>query len=255
VTEGSDVTPASDQSIVLQAAEETEWLALTVGDTLTLSFDRQDERTVVIAGLIAKPPSNTVMVSLGDEWASVASDNVLPAGTMPMPSTYVVDVEKEKMDAALARLSELPKTFALEVTQLNELVDRMFRQLSALPLIVAVLALFAGGVIVANTVSLATLERKRQIGIMKAIGLRSRDVLRLLLLENGLIGLAGGVLGAGLGAVGVAITGLVADDAGSFPFLTLAALILLALGIALIATLVTAYGASREKPLIVLRYE
>jgi ABC-type antimicrobial peptide transport system permease subunit len=80
-------------------------------------------------------------------------------------------------------------------------------------------------------------------------------VLRLLLLENGLIGLAGGVLGAGLGAAGVAITGLVADDAGSFPFLTLAALILLALAIALIATLVTAYGASREKPLIVLRYE
>ena len=114
---------------------------------------------------------------------------------------------------------------------------------------------FAGGVIVANTVSLATLERRREIGIMKAIGLRSRDVLRLLLLENGLIGLAGGVIGAGIGAVGVAITGLVAENPGSFPFLTLAALVASALTIAIGATLVTALGASREKPLIVLRYE
>jgi putative ABC transport system permease protein len=255
VVEGGDVTPISDQSIVLQASDETEWLGLDVGDTLTLRFEGRDKRTVTIAGLIAKPASETVVVSLGDEGASVASDNVLPDGIKPLPSAYVVDVEEEKVDAALATLSDLPDVFALEVTQLNELVERMFRQLTALPLIVAVLALFAGGVIVANTVSLATLERRREIGIMKAIGLQSRDVLRLLLLENGLIGLAGGVIGAGIGAIGIAITGLVAENPGSFPFLTLAALVGLALAIALGATLVTAYGASREKPLIVLRYE
>jgi predicted lysophospholipase L1 biosynthesis ABC-type transport system permease subunit len=255
VVEGSDITPVSDQSIVLQGSEETEWLGLNVGDTLTLSFEGQDESTVTVAGLIAAPASNTVMVSLGDEWASVASDNVLPEDTKPLPSVYVVDVEEGKVNAALARLSELPGTFALEVTQLNELVERMFRQLSALPLIVAVLALFAGGVIVANTVSLATLERRRQIGIMKAIGLQSRDVLRLLLLENGLIGLAGGVIGAGIGAATIAITGLVAENPSSFPYATLAALVLLGLAIALGATLITAHSASREKPLIVLRYE
>jgi putative ABC transport system permease protein len=255
VANGSDVTPASDQRIVLQESEETEWLGLGVGDTLTLRFEGQAERTVTIAGLIAKPTSNTVVVSLGDEGASVASDNVLPDGIKPLPSVYVVDVAKEKVGTAVATLSEIPDVFALEVTQLNELVDRMFRQLTALPLIVAVLALFAGGVIVANTVSLATLERRREIGIMKAIGLQSRDVLRLLLLENGLIGLAGGLIGAGVGAAGIAITGLVAENPGSFPFLTLAALVGLALAIALGATLVTAYSASREKPLIVLRYE
>ena len=90
---------------------------------------------------------------------------------------------------------------------------------------------------------------------MKAIGLRSRDVLRLLLLENGLIGLAGGMIGAGVGAVAIVLMGVLSDGPGSFPFLTLVALILLAVAIALGATLVTAYGASREKPLIVLRYD
>jgi putative ABC transport system permease protein len=255
VAAGSDVTPAGDKSIVLQESDETEWLGLNVGDALTLNFEGQDERTVTIAGLIARPSSDTVVVSLGDEGASVGSDNVLPDGIQPLPSAYVLDVEEEKVNAALATMSDLPGVFALEVTQLNELVERMVRQLTALPLIVAVLALFAGGVIVANTVSLATLERRRQIGIMKAIGLQSRDVLRLLLLENGLIGLAGGMIGAGIGAVAIVLMGVLSDNPGSFPFLTLVALILLAVAIALGATLVTAYGASREKPLIVLRYE
>jgi putative ABC transport system permease protein len=120
---------------------------------------------------------------------------------------------------------------------------------------VAVLALFASGVIIANTVSLATLERRRQIGIMKAIGLRSRDVLRLLLLENGLVGLIGGVIGAGMGGLGVVLLGVVSDDPGGFPVLTLVALVVLAVAIAMGATLVTAYSAARERPLIVLRYE
>jgi putative ABC transport system permease protein len=236
-------------------SDEVEWLGLDVGDALTLSFDGQDERTVTVAGLIPRPESDTVVVSLGDEGASVGSDNVLPDGIRPLPSAYVLDVEEEKINAALARMSDLPGVFALEVTQLNELVERMVRQLTALPLIVTVLALFAGGVIVANTVSLATLERRRQIGIMKAIGLRSRDVLRLLLLENGLIGLAGGMIGAGIGALSIVLMGVLSDNPGSFPFLTLVALILLAVAIALGATLITAYGAAREKPLIVLRYE
>ncbi len=255
VAQGSDINPSSDRSIVLQASDETEWLGLKVGDTLTLRFDGKDERTTTIAGLIAKPTSDVVMVSLGDETAAVGSDNAIPEGLEPLPAVFVVDVEKEKVNAVLAELSNIPEVFALEVTQLNELAERMFNQLSALPLVVAVLALFASGVIVANTVSLATLERRRQIGIMKAIGLQSRDVLRLLMLENGLVGLAGGVIGVGIGAVAIVLMGTLSDNPGGFPFLTLVALILLAVAIALGATLVTAYGASREKPLIVLRYE
>jgi putative ABC transport system permease protein len=255
VTDGSDIAPASDRSILLHESDETHWLDLKVGDRLTLRFDGKDERTVTIAGLVTKPSEDVVEVNLGDNTPALGSDDVIPEGLEPRPSAYVVDVEEEKVYAVLEVLSELPNVVALEVSQLNELLEKTFKQLSALPLMVGVLALFASGVIVANTVSLAAIERRRQIGIMKAIGLQSRDVLRLLLLENGLIGLAGGVIGAGMGAAGIVLLGVLSNDFGSFPFLTLAALILLAVAIALVATLVTAYGASREKPLIVLRHE
>ena len=255
VAEGSDITAASDRSVVLQATDETEWLGLKVGDTLTLHFEGEEERTITVAGLIAKQPSQTITVNLGNEQAAIGSDNVIPPGLEPLPSAFVIDVEKDKVNETLATLSNIPDILAIEVTQLNEMLEKLINQITALPMVVAVLALFASSVIIANTVSLATLERRRQIGIMKAIGLQSRDILRLLLLENGLIGLMGGVLGAGIGAIGVVLMGVLSSSPGSFPFLTLAGLILLAVLITLGATLVTAYGAAREKPLIVLRHE
>jgi putative ABC transport system permease protein len=102
---------------------------------------------------------------------------------------------------------------------------------------------------------LAVLERRREIGVLKALGLQSRHVLRLLLLENGLIGLVGGVLGCAVGGAGIVLLGVLADSPGSFPFATLGLLLLLAIAIALGATTLTAWKASREKPLVVLRYE
>jgi putative ABC transport system permease protein len=115
------------------------------------------------------------------------------------------------------------------------------------------LALFAAGVIMANTVSLSTLERRRQIGIMKALGLQAESALGLLLLENGLVGLVGGLLGTGLSAIALSLSGALGQ--GRIPLGALGLLILLAVGLTLGATLLTAYGASREKPLNVLRYE
>ncbi|MFN8376536.1 MAG: FtsX-like permease family protein [Anaerolineae bacterium] len=67
--------------------------------------------------------------------------------------------------------------------------------------VVGLLSLLAAATIMANTVALATLERRRQIGILKAIGLKGGRVLRVMLLENSLIGVLGGLLGIGLSAI------------------------------------------------------
>jgi len=48
-----------------------------------------------------------------------------------------------------------------------------------------------------NTQYISVLERTREIGLMKALGMRSRDVRRLFMLEAGWIGFLGGILGAG----------------------------------------------------------
>lgn len=51
---------------------------------------------------------------------------------------------------------------------------------------------------VANTMTMAILERTKEIGLMKAIGATDRDVLTIFLIEAGLVGLCGGLAGVGL---------------------------------------------------------
>ncbi|MEM3030945.1 MAG: ABC transporter permease [Candidatus Micrarchaeia archaeon] len=64
---------------------------------------------------------------------------------------------------------------------------------------VAAISLVVGGIGIANTMFMSVMERTREIGTLKAIGARNRDVLLLFLAESALIGLVGGALGVALG--------------------------------------------------------
>ena len=67
---------------------------------------------------------------------------------------------------------------------------------------IAAISLFVGGVGIANTMYTSVIERTREIGVMKAIGARNSDVLSIFLIESGLLGLVGGIVGALIGLGG-----------------------------------------------------
>ncbi|HEV2953759.1 MAG TPA: ABC transporter permease, partial [Candidatus Dormibacteraeota bacterium] len=73
---------------------------------------------------------------------------------------------------------------------------------------VGAIALFISGIGIVNTMIMATYERTREIGIMRALGVSRRAVLALFTYEAGLIGLMGGAIGAGLAVA----AGLVANS-------------------------------------------
>jgi putative ABC transport system permease protein len=66
---------------------------------------------------------------------------------------------------------------------------------------IAAVALVVGGVGMMNTMYTSVLERTREIGVLKAIGARDGQVLALFLVDSGLMGLIGGVLGLAAGGV------------------------------------------------------
>jgi len=94
---------------------------------------------------------------------------------------------------------------------------------------------------------------------LKAIGLKGKRVLLVMLLENTLVGLLGGLIGIGLSALGVAImTALGMGDAIPIPrdaTLTAVALMVASVVIAWVATLASASVAINERVAQVLRYE
>jgi len=110
------------------------------------------------------------------------------------------------------------------------------------------------------------LERTKEIGVLKALGARSRDVLLLFVAEAALIGLAGGIIGT-LGAVGLAQMGNAAVDrlvqsvtgTGIDVFRTdfgiAVAALLLAVVLSTVSGLLPSMRAAVQDPSRALRYE
>jgi len=66
---------------------------------------------------------------------------------------------------------------------------------------IAVISIIVGTIGIVNTMSTSVLERRKDIGIMKAIGAKNGHIFTIFLIESGLLGLAGGILGVGVGVL------------------------------------------------------
>jgi ABC-type antimicrobial peptide transport system permease subunit len=99
------------------------------------------------------------------------------------------------------------------------------------------------------------LERRRELGVLKALGYTSDRVLGGVLLENGATAAVGGLLGMVIVAVAVGIFGRVTKTnlgvGAPIAILIIAGVVLLAT----FTALAVAWGAVRVRPLEVLRYE
>ncbi|HEX7140758.1 MAG TPA: FtsX-like permease family protein, partial [Vicinamibacterales bacterium] len=123
----------------------------------------------------------------------------------------------------------------------------------------ALLALIIGGLSVVNTMFMAVSERVREIGLKKAVGATTFNVMSEFLLEATFIGLLGGVLGYAIGAV-VTIVANATTPAGQPPlFLITPTLTVLAIGFAIVlgavAGVLPAWRAARMDPVLALRTE
>jgi len=88
-----------------------------------------------------------------------------------------------------------------------EAVNTILSAINIVVIGIAMISLIVGGIGIANTMYTSVLERKKEIGTMKAIGAKNSDILNIFLIESGLLGLVGGSIGALIGiglALGVA---------------------------------------------------
>ncbi len=83
---------------------------------------------------------------------------------------------------------------------------------------VAAISLIVGGLSVINTMAMSVAERTREIGIKRAIGGSRGRIIRELVAEAGIIGLIGGLIGLGLGAVVVVLANELGRASGTVLF-------------------------------------
>ncbi len=92
------------------------------------------------------------------------------------------------------------ETFSVQTSeQLLTTFTNIFGIVQAVLVGIAAISLVVGGIGIMNTMYTSVLERTKEIGVMKAIGARNSDILLIFLIESGMLGLVGGLIGIGLG--------------------------------------------------------
>lgn len=176
------------------------------------------------------------------------------------------DVVAESVEKRLRRsrgLDEGKEDFSVQSsTELIESFNAVFNIIQVVFVGIAAISLLVGGIGIANVMFTAVLERTREIGVMKAIGARNKDVLLMFLVESGFLGLVGGVIGIlfGMGiSKTVEIFANTAFGPGTIyasysPFLIIGMLVF-SVGLGALSGVLPARRASKLKPVEALRYE
>ncbi len=218
-------------------------------------------RTLTVIGVLAQTAPQT-MVGLYTSQAALTPT----FGDRVGPTTYLIALRPGVDPVTTAKgLESAFLSSGMQADAFSKLLhdavsasmtfDRLIEAFMALGLLVGVTAL---GVISAR----AVVERRQQIGVLRAIGFRKGMVQLTFLIESSFIALTAIVVGAGLG-IAVAYN-VVADYARQpsmenlslgVPWLTLAIIFLLVYAVAMATTLVPARRASRIFPAEALRYQ
>lgn len=138
-------------------------------------------------------------------------------------------------------------------------VNSVIGAIQAFIIIIASISIIVGSIGIVNTMSTSVLERKKEIGIMKAIGARNSQIFLQFFVESGFLGLIGGALGAIFGVlVGVAGTYGINNWLGSTiePQISFGLIFFSLIGsflIGAIAGIVPAMKAAKQNPVEALR--
>ena len=199
----------------------------------------------------------------GTYWSQLAQANGWRGGEFA--SITLLADSGSAVNALSAHITSLgfqTQTFGDQFRGFEDLLSRLRLALLGLAIVALLLACLG----IANTMYTAVLERTKEIGVLKALGARRRDVLLLFVAEAAVIGLAGGLIGTVI-AVALARVGNTAVDrltqgvasGGLDVFRTDAWVVVAALALAVLLSTVSgllpAVRAGLQDPVKALRYE
>jgi len=251
-----------DEILLTQAAARD--LRLDLGDTLEIAGE------AFTVGGILRPTGDSnvegaIFLSLETLWTLVdagAQEISLAWARAGGPEPQRVEALAREVEAQLAAQGLAGRMLVQTAPRVLEVVEGVLGALRGAFTALAAIALLVGAVGLTNTMYTAVLERRREIGVLLALGARPSQIAALYLLEAGLLGLLGGALGliAGVGlaqSFALLLRSILQAPAISVGLdLTLLGVALGgAIGLGLVAGGLPAYRAAGLSPAWALRFE
>jgi len=122
-------------------------------------------------------------------------------------------------------------------------------------IVIASISLIVGGIVIMNIMLVSVTERTREIGIRKALGARSRDVLRQFLIESVTLALIGGLFGVTGGVAVAKLVTLLIGMPSAIKFWAIIAGLLVSASVGIFFGVYPARKAARLDPIVALRFE
>ena len=240
--------PGSDETLL--GSEVYSALEFSIGSSIDMN-----DRTFTVTGYLSETGSNddyTVFLPLATAQEMMGLPgkvSVVDIGAL-CSDCPVEEISKQIMDA-------IPGVKATPVKQAVETRMMAVEQAASFSLGLAFVVLVAGCIGVMNTMVSSVHQRRREIGVFLSLGADSSFVYRIFLFEAVLLGLAGGLLGAGLGvALSVLLGPLVLSTAtsiGNVPRFVVPLSLAISVVACLVASLYPTWRATKIDPVSALK--
>jgi putative ABC transport system permease protein len=235
---------------------------IRVGDEIILKSSRMK-----VVGILSKignqNDDNSLFVSLADFREITGSAGSAFTGLVKVEAGADANLLARQIKAELSRQDVVRDFAVLSSDKVTRLIKDVLTIIELTLIVISLVSLIVGAIGIMNTMYTSVLERVKQIGVMKAIGASYDDILSLFLIESGVIGLAGGILGIILGIFISYLIGLLAAGFGirgvfsfeSLDFMGLLAILIVTFVTGVIAGVLPARQAAKMEPAEALRYE
>jgi putative ABC transport system permease protein len=182
----------------------------------------------------------------------------------PNPTQGFVQVREgadpEPVQRELERLlADSPEVLVQDQSGYVEQQTRIFDQILVFVQVLLLLAMAIAVLGVINTLVLSVIERTRELGLLRAIGLSRGATMRMITVESVVISVFGALLGIGVGAgLGAAVVRALRDEGFthlSFPWTLMVVYLIVAAIVGVVAAVIPAIRAARLNVLAAIAYE
>jgi putative ABC transport system permease protein len=231
----------------------------------TININGQEFKVIGILKSSGSLMMNDAVITFHDEVKDLLDigDEIDIIG-IKVEDVKIAEETSDRIEKALRKdrdLKEGEEDFSVQTpSQVLSAVTNILTAVNVVVIGIAMISLIIGGIGIANTMYTSVLERRKEIGTMKAIGARNSNVLMIFLIESGLLGLIGGIIGALIGigiALGVAFGANSAFGSEiiqlSISFPLVISVITFSFLIGILSGVVPSYQASKLKPMDALR--
>jgi putative ABC transport system permease protein len=189
--------PAAAEAVIGYEAAELE--QREVGDMYLIPEKNAEVRVVGILERTGTQDDGTIFLPIGAVQRIFGiKDELTGIGIKVRKDANIAKFE--------ARMYKLPDVQVVSLTQVKNTIMTLVSTARVMVLSIALIAILIAMMGVVNTILMSVMERRQEIGILKAIGAMASDVFKLVWLETLVLCLTGGILGSAMALVTAKIT-------------------------------------------------